>query len=208
MSRYTGPTMKRVRAMGEEFAVSGDRALVAKYAKLHRKQPPGVHGKRRGFARVTGYGQQLKEKQKSRIFYQLTEKQMKKYYTQGKRHTGSTDIGMLIGLETRLDNIIYRSGLVDTHAFARQLVSHGHFAVNGRRVDVPSIQVRPGDVITIASTSAAIKTNLQDTAKANKPVGWLKVDPKAISIEMVALPTRDEIEVPFNEKLIIEFYSR
>lgn len=208
MARYTGPKLKKVRALGEEFAVSGDRSLAAKYVKLHRKQPPGVHGKKRAFGRSTGYGQQLKEKQKARVFYHLTEKQLKKYYTEGKRHIGSTDIAMLAGLETRLDNIIYRAGLVDSHAMARQLVGHGHFALNGRRVDIPSIQVKPGQTITLASSSAAVKTKLQDTAKANKPVSWLKVDPQAVSIEVMAAPTRDEIEVPFNEKLIIEFYSR
>ena len=115
---------------------------------------------------------------------------------------------MLIGVETRLDNVIYRAGLVDSHPAARQLVSHGHFSLNGRKVDVPSIQVRPGDVITLSITKPAIKTKLEETIKANKPVSWLKVDSSKFSIEVISLPIRDEIEVPFNEKLIIEFYSR
>ncbi|OGB73392.1 30S ribosomal protein S4 [candidate division Kazan bacterium RIFCSPHIGHO2_01_FULL_44_14] len=208
MGRYTGPTMKKVRGLGEEFAMSGDRAAAAKYVKLHRKQPPGIHGKKRAFVRLTGYGQQLKEKQKARVFYHLTAKQLKKYYTAGKRQTSSTDIAMLIGVETRLDNVIYRAGLVDSHPAARQLVSHGHFSLNGRKVDVPSIQVRPGDVITLSITKPAIKTKLEETIKANKPVSWLKVDSSKFSIEVISLPIRDEIEVPFNEKLIIEFYSR
>ena len=208
MARYTGPTMKKVRSLGEEFALSADRAVGVKYTKLHRKQPPGSHGKKRTFTRTTGYGQQLKEKQKARVFYHLTEKQMKKYYTAGKRQTDSTDIALLAGLESRLDNIVYRAGLADSHPMARQAVSHGYFAVNGRKVDIPSIHIRPGDVITGVSSRPALKTKLQELARGNKPVSWLKVDPEQLKIEMTSVPTRDEIEVPFNERLIIEFYSK
>ena len=208
MNRSATPTMKRVRRLGEEFAMMADRSAAAKYVKLHRKQPPGAHGKKRAFARATSYGLQLLEKQKARAFYQLTERQLRKYYTESRRQTSSSDVALLVGLETRLDNVIYRAGLVDSHPAARQLVGHGHFRLNDRRVDIPSIQVRPGDVIRFAGRSDAIKQILQETAKANKPTDWLKVDAAALTVSVISQPTRDEIEVPFNEKLIIEFYSR
>lgn len=200
--------MRRVRAMGEEFAVAGDRGLVSKYAKLHRKQPPGMHGKKKVFSKLTGYGLQLKEKQKARIFYHLIEKQLRKYYDKATGSSVSTDVALLIALERRLDNVIYRAGFADTHMAARQLISHGHFKLNGQRINIPSIQVKPNDVIAIAGRSEALLKHLQEVAAGNKPVGWLKADAKKLSIEVVSVPTRSEIEVPFNEKLIIEFYSK
>ncbi|RLC37901.1 30S ribosomal protein S4 [candidate division Kazan bacterium] len=200
--------MKQVRALGEEFAVSGDRALASKYAKLHRKQPPGMHGYKKVFSKLTGYGQQLREKQKARVFYHLVERQLRKYYDRAANSSISTDVALLVTLERRLDNVIYRAGFTDSHIAARQLISHGHFMLNGRRVNIPSILVKAGDVVAIAGRSQALTKHLQDTASGNKPVSWLKVDVKKMSIEVVSLPTRDEIEVPFNEKLIVEFYSK
>lgn len=200
--------MRKVRAYGEEFAVAGDRGLTAKFAKLHRKLPPGMHGRKRSFAKTTGYGQQLIEKQKARVFYHLSEKQLYKYYVAGKQKEGSTDIAFLTGLETRLDNILYRAGLVDSHRAARQLASHAHFAINDRKVDVPSIRLKAGDKITFRGKSKLLAETLKETAKGNSPVGWLKVDGGTLAIDVVSLPTKDEIQTPFNEKLIIEFYSR
>lgn len=208
MSRYTGPKMRKVRALGEEFAMAGDRSLAAKYTKLHRKQAPGMHGKKKGFKKLTGYGQQLREKQKARVFFHLTEKQLVKYYKQATNRPESTDLALLIGLERRLDNVVYRAGLANSHPAARQLVSHGHFLVNGRRVDVPSITVKPGDKIEFSGKRQALKDFITETAGNEKPVSWLSVDTGKLSIEMTSLPTREEIEVPFNEKLIVEFYSR
>ncbi len=200
--------MKRVRALGEEYAMAGDRSTATKYVKSHHKQPPGAHGKRRLFAKSTGYGQQLKEKQKARTFYNLTEKQLKKYYTLGKRQSLSTDIALLVGLERRIDNIIYRAGFTDSHREARQLVSHAQFHLNNKKVDIPSIQVKAGDVITFVSKSKALAEKLKELARGNKPASWLKVKPDVLMVEVVSLPGRAEIEVPFDEKLIIEFYSR
>ena len=208
MAKISKPIMKRVRALGEEYAMAGDRSTAAKYIKSHHKQPPGAHGKKRMFAKLTGYGQQLKEKQKARTFYNLTEKQLKKYYTFGKRQSLSTDIALLIGLERRIDNIIYRAGFTDSHRGARQLVSHAHFRLNDKKVDIPSIQAKVGDVITFASKSKTLAEKLKESAQGNKPTSWLKVKPDALTIEVVSLPERAEIEVPFDEKLIIEFYSR
>lgn len=200
--------MKRVRALGEDYAMAGDRSTATKYVKSHRKQPPGLHGKKRLFAKQTGYGQQLMEKQKARSFYNLSEKQFRKYYVLGKRQAVSTDVALLTGLERRMDNVIYRAGLTDSHREARQLVSHAQFQLNGKKVDVPSIQVKIGDIITFAGKSKALKDKLVELAKGNKPASWLKVNPEQLAIEIVSMPAREEIAIPFDEKLIIEFYSR
>jgi small subunit ribosomal protein S4 len=138
----------------------------------------------------------------------LTEKQLRRYYRQASREHGSTDITLLTALERRLDNVIYRAGWANSHPAARQLVSHAHLTVNGRRVKSPSFQVKPGDAIAFASLHQALKEQLQELAKANKPTSWLKVDPAELTIQVLSLPTREEIEAPFNEKIIIEFYSR
>jgi small subunit ribosomal protein S4 len=208
MSTSIGPRLKRVRRLGEEFAMASDRATAAKYVKLHRKQPPGMHGKKAGFAKLTSYGLQLREKQKARAFYSLTEKQLRGYYLKASHQSGSTDTALLVQLERRLDNVVYRAGWTDSHRASRQLVSHAHLTVNGRKVDTPSFQVKPGDVIALASSSPALKTQLQELSKSNQPVAWLKVDADKLTIEVTNLPTRGEIEAPFNEKVIVEFYSR
>jgi len=200
--------MRRVRALGEEFAMGGDRALASKYVKLHRKQPPGMHGRKKIFSKLTGYGQQLREKQKARVFYHLVERQLRKYYDRAANSSTSTDVALLVALERRLDNVIYRAGFVDSHMAARQLISHGHFMLNSRRVNIPSILIKVGDTITVAGRSEALTKHLQEVVTGNKPVSWLKVDTKQLSIKIVSMPTRDEIEVPFNEKLIVEFYSK
>ncbi|MEZ4210210.1 MAG: 30S ribosomal protein S4 [Patescibacteria group bacterium] len=208
MSRYTGPKMRKVRALGEEFAMQGDRSLAAKFVKLHRKQAPGMHGKKKTFKKMTGYGQQLQEKQKARVFYHLTEKQLVKYYQQATSRPESTDLALLVGLERRLDNVVYRAGFANSHPAARQLVSHGHFTVNGRRADVPSITIKPGDKIEFTGKRAALKEKIAEVAASEKPVSWIAVDNAKLSAQVTSLPTREEILVPFNEKLIVEFYSK
>ena len=194
--------------MGEEFAMAGDRSSAAKYVKLHRKQPPGMHGKKAGFAKLTGYGQQLREKQKARAFYNLTEKQLRRYYGKANSQHGSTDVALLVELERRLDNVIYRAGWANSHPAARQLVSHAHLTVNGRKVDTPSFQVKSGDEITFASNRPALQDGVKELSKANQSASWLKVDPDKLTIQVINLPVRGEIEAPFNEKVIVEFYSR
>jgi small subunit ribosomal protein S4 len=208
MSKTSIPKMKKVRAYGEEFATAGDRALLSKFAKLHRKLPPGMHGRKRSFAKITGYGQQLREKQKARIFYHLTESQLRKYYVAGKKSQDSTDTLFLVALESRLDNVLYRAGFTDSHRAARQLASHAHFAINGQKVDVPSITLKVGDKITFRGKSKQLAETIKEMAKNNTPVGWLKVDAGTLTIEVLNVPKKEEIETPFNEKLIIEFYSR
>jgi len=208
MATTIGPRMKRIRRLGEDFAMGGDRSTAAKYVKLHRKQPPGMHSKKSGFAKLTSYAQQLREKQKARAFYHLTEKQLRSYYTKASRQRSSTDTALLVELERRLDNVVYRAGWTDSHRAARQLVSHAHLTVNGRKVDTPSFQIKPNDNIAFAGNRPALKSTIQEIAKGNQPVSWLKVDSNALTIQILALPVRDEIESPFNEKVIVEFYSR
>ncbi len=187
--------------------MQADRSTALKFVKSHRKQPPGQHGKKKSFGKITGYGLQLREKQKARIFYHLTEKQLRKYYAEAAKVHGSTDTALLAGLERRLDNVVYRAGLTNSHPQARQIVNHALFSLNGRKVSIPSMIVKPGDVITFRG-SKALKEKLVEISKNEKPVSWLKVNSDELSIEVVNLPSREEIEVPFNEKLIIEFYSR
>lgn len=206
--RYTGPKMKRVRKFGEEYALASDRAYADKFRKLQRKQPPGQHGLKRQFKKVSGYGLQLLEKQKLKYFYQLTEKPLRNYYTKASASEGSTSENLLRLLESRLDNVIYRAGLTDSHRLARQLVSHAHFALNGKKVDIPSIAVKAGDVISWRGRSVALKQRLSDLAGANTPVDWLKVDKDTLTIEVVSLPVRAQIDTPIHEQLVIEFYSR
>lgn len=206
MSRYTGPKLRKLRSLGEDFALGADRSSSAKYVKLHRKQPPGMHVKRGN--KLTGYGIQLREKQKARVFYHITESQLRKYYGQASSKKGSTDEHLLTELERRLDNVVYRAGFTNSHPASRQLLAHGHFAVNGKKVTVPSIQVKVGDIVTLRKTESKAVDKLMEMAKENEAVSWLKVDPGKLSIEVLNLPTREEIHAPFNEKLIIEFYSR
>ncbi|MFH0912187.1 MAG: 30S ribosomal protein S4 [Patescibacteria group bacterium] len=207
MSRYTGPKMRKVRRFGEEFAMAADRTTAAKFVKSHHKQPPGVHGYTRSFKKHTSYGLQLLDKQKAKIFYHITEKQLRRYYAEAIRRTGSASENLVTILESRLDNVIYRSGLANSHPQARQLVAHQQFALNGQRVNIPSILVKSGDAITYVGKQK-LNDFISHTAADNTPVSWLKVNPEKLEITVTSLPTREEIEVPFSEQLIIEFYSR
>ncbi len=199
--------MRKVRKFGEQFAMSADRTTAAKFVKNHHKQPPGMHGATRMFKKHTGYGLQLAEKQKARIFYHIMEKQLRGYYTEAKRQTGSASDNLLRVLESRLDNVLYRAGLANSHPQARQFIAHKQFAVNGRVSSVPSMLVKSGDIITFVGATK-LKDIIKDLAANNSPVPWLKADANTLTITVVDLPTRGEIEVPFVEQLIIEFYSR
>jgi len=209
MARYTGPILKKYRALGEDFSLGADRGVAAKYRKAQNKLPPGIHGRSRSFHRAVGYGLQLLEKQKVRFFYGITEKQLKRYYQKAIRTRGSAPLSLLTLLERRLDNVVYRAGFADSHRQARQLVSHGHFAVNGKRVNVPSYALKAGDKISFLSIKKkALVETLSKATKNNQTPAWLGIDPKSFTVEILRLPTREEIEAPFEEKLVIEFYSR
>ncbi len=166
-----------------------------------------MHGATRIFKKHTGYGLQLQEKQKAKIFYHINEKQLRKYYTEAIREAGSASNNLPRLLESRLDNVIYRAGFATSHPQARQFITHRQFRLNGKLVDIPSIQVKSGDVIECISKQK-LHDIIASIAVNNSPVSWLKVDPTQLKINVTELPTREEIEIPFTEQLIIEFYSR
>lgn len=207
MGRYTGPKMRKVRKFGEAYALAADRSGAAKFVKNHHKQPPGAHGATSMFKKHTGYGLQLMEKQKAKTFYHIMEKQLRRYYKEALRQQGSASDNLLRILESRLDNVVYRGGLANSHPQARQFIAHQQFNLNGHRVDIPSLLVKSGDVIQFVG-SPKLKDVVNHLATTNSPVSWLKVDPEQCQITVTDLPTRAEIEVPFSEQLIIEFYSR
>lgn len=208
MGRYTGPKLRKVRRFGEDFALFTDRSTAAKFVKSQRKQPPGAHGVTRAFRRYTGYGLQLREKQKAKLFYHIYEGQMSRYYGMASRRAGSTSENLMQILESRLDNVVYRAGWANSHPQARQWITHGQLKLNGRRATIPSILVKPNDQIELITKSSKIRETVNANMAANKPVSWLKVDSKNCLIEVKDLPARAEIDLPVDESLIIEFYSR
>ena len=212
MARYTDSVCKLCRRESMKLFLKGERCLSPKCAVELRAFPPGMHGKKQTFRRKTSdYGTQLREKQKARRVYGVMEKQFRRYFEEASRTTGMTGVNLLAMLERRLDNVVYRLGLADSRAQARQLVRHGHFEVNGRKTDIPSFQVSVGDVIKVRQ-SAQSKTYFKDRAQlmqgAAKTPAWLKFTFTALSAEVVGNPAREDVEIPLNEQLIVEYYSR
>jgi small subunit ribosomal protein S4 len=206
MARYIGPKCKLSRREGTDlFLKSGVRALDSK-CKI--ETVPGVHGARRG--RLSDYGVQLREKQKVRRIYGVLEKQFRNYYSQAARIKGATGENLLQLLESRLDNVVYRMGFGVTRAEARQLVSHKAILVNGQSVNIPSYQVKAGDVVSIREKSAnqlRIKNALEVAASRN-PISWVEVDAKKLEGKFVSVPDRSDIYADINENLIVELYSK
>ncbi|GAB40891.1 30S ribosomal protein S4 [Gordonia sp. w5E2] len=201
MARYTGPATKKSRRLRVDL-IGGDQAFE------RRPYPPGQHGRSR--IKESEYLQQLQEKQKARFTYGVMEKQFRRYYEEANRRNGKTGDELLRILETRLDNVVYRAGLARTRRQARQLVTHGHFTVNGVRVDVPSYRVSQYDIIDVRPKS--LQTTPFQIAKelvGDRPVpGWLQVVPSTLRILVHNVPERAQIEVPLTEQLIVEFYSK
>jgi small subunit ribosomal protein S4 len=192
--------------------LKGERCLSPKCAVERRAFPPGMHGKKQTFRRKTSdYGTQLREKQKARRVYGVMERQFRRYFEEASRTTGMTGVNLLAMLERRLDNVVYRLGLADSRPQARQLVRHGHFEVNGRKTNIPSFQVSVGDVIKVRA-SAQSKTYFKDRVQlmqgAAKTPAWLRFTFTALSAEVVGNPAREDVEIPLNEQLIVEYYSR
>jgi small subunit ribosomal protein S4 len=206
MARYIGPKCKLSRREGTDlFLKSGVRALDSK-CKL--ETAPGVHGARRG--RLSDYGVQLREKQKVRRIYGILEKQFRNYYSEAARIKGATGENLLLLLERRLDNVVYRMGFGVTRAEARQLVSHKAILVNGQSVNIPSFQVKPGDVVSVRERSAnqlRIKSAL-DVAATRAPVSWVEVDSKKLEGKFNSVPERSDLSQDINENLIVELYSK
>ena len=203
MGKYIGPKSKIARKFGE--AIYGADKVLEK-----RNFPPGQHGLARKRKKVSEYGTQLSEKQKAKYTYGLLEKQFARTYDQAARMGGITGENLLAILETRLDNVVYRLGFAMSRAEARQLVTHGHFTVDGRKVNIPSFLVKPGMVITLKDSSKSldkIKANVEANASRPAPK-WLDYDANNMVGKVVAMPARDDIDLPVEEHLIVELYSK
>lgn len=209
MGRYAGPLCKRCRREGVKLYLKGTRCYTEKCSmEVTRKPyPPGQHGPTSSH-RLTDYGLRLREKQKLKMIYGVMERQCRKYFEMARKVKGSTATAFMILFERRLDNVIYRAGFAVNRRQARQFVSHGHIMVGDRRVDVPSYLVKIGDVIKVRdSIKELVKANLSVPSRKSPP-SWLSVDEDALTVYVKAMPTRSEIDVPVNEYLIVEYYSR
>ncbi|MEZ4330136.1 MAG: 30S ribosomal protein S4 [Myxococcota bacterium] len=208
MARYTGSVCRLCRREGTKLFLKGDRCFTEKCAIERRAYPPGQHGQ--GRARFSDYGVQLREKQKVKRMYGLLEKQLRKTFEQASRMKGRTGENLLLLLERRLDNVVYRLGYTTSRAEARQLVKHGHFAVNGKKASTPSILVKPGWTIEVRDRSKEITriAGALETAESRAVPQWLEVEKQAMKGTIKALPQREDITLPIDEQLIVELYSR
>lgn len=212
MARYTGPVCKLCRREGEKLYLKGSRCMTPKCSYERRQYAPGHHGRegqyRRG--RASDYLLQLREKQKARRIYGVLEKQFSNYFKKAERRSGLTGENLLTLLEQRLDNVVYRLGLAESRQQARQLVAHGHIMLNGRKTNVPSALVKAGDQISIRPESSQ-KTyfrNLRQTIDDRMVPRWLTLNTSALTGEVTDAPNRGDIDVPLNEQLVVEYYSR
>ncbi len=208
MARYTGPRCRLCRREGSKLFLKGDRCYSEKCAFERRSYAPGQHGKAR--AKVSDYGLRLREKQRVRRIYGVKESQFRRYFSMADRQKGVTGTNLLVLLERRLDNVVYRLGFADSRSQARQLVKHGHFLVNGRRVDIPSYLVKVGDVIQVREKSKDILPIVQAIeAVARRGVpDWLELDADAKKGTVKSMPERSHITMPIQEQYIVEFYSK
>ena len=209
MARYTGPVCRLCRREGVKLYLKGDRCMSGKCALDRRKSAPGQHGAAAA-KKTKEYGRQLREKQKAKRYYGVLEKQFANYFTEAERQTGMTGENLLILLERRLDNVVYRMGMAESRRDARQLVLHAHFTLNGKKVTIPSLSVKVGDVIAVKESSrdlAVVKALLENLASKITPK-WLDVNKENGTAKVVALPTREDIDFDFNEQLIVELYSK
>lgn len=211
MANYTDAVCKLCRREGQKLFLKGERCLSPKCAIERRNYPPGEHGKKATFRRkVSDYGMQLREKQKARRIYGVMERQFRRYFREATRRKGLTGATLLTLLESRLDNVVYRLGFADSRSQARQLVRHGHFDVNGRKTNIPSYIVSVGDVITVRTNSQS-KVYFKDRAQvmeSSRVPDWLTMNLTNMSGSVQAEPSRENIEIPLNEQLIVEYYSR
>ena len=206
MARDTSPQCKQCRREGQKLFLKGERCMTEKCGVERRSYPPGEHG--RGRVRASEYRQQLREKQKTRRFYGLLEKQFRTYYEKASRQPGVTGENLLRMLESRFDNVLVRLGFAASRRQARQMINHGHWLINGRRVDIPSYQVRPDDVITIRPDSGVTDVVRQATELTAAVPPWLQADHDALTAKVLRRPERSEITAPVDEQLIVELYSK
>lgn len=208
MARYTEAVCRQCRREGQKLFLKGDRCYTDKCAMTNRAFAPGQHGQ--GRSKSSEYGQQLREKQKAKRFYGVLESQFRSYFEMAERRPGQTGENLLAILECRLDNVVYRLGFAMSRAEARQMVSHGHFTVNGRKVNIPSYLVKPGMVITLKDSSRSLE-KIKSSVEANafrQPPKWLEYDANNMVAKVVGVPERDDIDLPIEEHLIVELYSK
>ena len=208
MARYTGPVEKLERRLGVSLALKGERRLAGKSALEKRPYAPGQHGQRR--AKISEYGLQLREKQKAKFMYGVSEKQFRRLFQEAARREGNTGALLVQLLEQRLDNVVYRMGFATTRRFARQLVTHGHILVNGKRVDIPSYRVEPGSKVEVAEKS---KNNPQivraiDLTAQTGIVAWVDVEKQKKFGIFTRNPEREQVIIPVEERFIVELYSK
>lgn len=210
MAKYTGSACRLCRREGTKLFLKGDRCFSDKCSVSRRAQAPGQHGVGTGRKRVKEYGLQLREKQKAKRYYGILEKQFKNYFVKADKKEGQTGENLLTMIERRLDNVVYRMGMADSRREARQLVRHGHFRVNGRKVDIPSYITKKGDVITLreqSRKSPKIKMLVENISARSVPA-WISMDKENIQATITALPVRTDIDFPIEEHLIVELYSK
>ncbi|HOQ76181.1 MAG TPA: 30S ribosomal protein S4 [Thermoclostridium sp.] len=208
MARYTGASCRLCRREGQKLFLKGERCYGNKCAVTRRTYAPGQHGAQR--KKLSEYGVQLREKQKAKRFYGLLESQFKKYFEMAARKKGITGELLLQILESRLDNVVYRMGFATTRAEARQLVRHGHFEVNGKRVNIPSYLVKVNDTISVKEKSKKLERfkEILDVTGAKIVPNWLEVDQENLTGKVAALPAREDIDLQVQEHLIVELYSK
>lgn len=209
MARYTGPVCRLCRREGMKLFLKGERCYTGKCAIDRRAYAPGQHGQARA-KKPTEYGLQLREKQKARRMYGVMEKQFRNYFDLAARKKGMAGENLLVLLERRLDNVVFHLGFASSRPEARQLVNHGHFTINGKKVDIASYSVRVGETVAVkegSKSSPRLKQFLENLGSRTVP-GWLSLDANTAAGTVVALPTREDIQIPIQEHLIVEKYSR
>ncbi len=206
MARYTGPACRLCRREGTKLFLKGDRCTSGKCALDRRSTVPGQHGAAN--KKVREYGRQLREKQKTRRYYGVLEKQFYNYYEEADRTEGMTGENLICLLERRLDNVVYRMGFAESRREARQFVLHGHITINGKKADIPSMLVKAGDVVAIKESSRSSSKFKGFLEKSSVVPKWLDVDKDNYTAKVVALPAREDVEFPFEEQLIVELYSK
>jgi len=206
MARNTSPQCKQCRREGQKLFLKGERCLTDKCGVERRNYPPGDHG--RGRQKQSEYRVQLREKQKAKRYYGVLEKQFRNYYEKASRQPGVTGENLLRSLECRFDNVLVRLGFAASRRQARQLILHGHWTVNGRRVNIPSYQVRPDDIVTVPPGSAAAQVIRDATDLVSTVASWLQADHDGLTGKVLKQPERGDIDAPVNEQLIVELYSK
>ena len=210
MARYTGPVCRLCRRDGTKLFLKGAKCFTEKCPVEKRNFPPGQHGQSKKQKKVVGYGLQLREKQKAKRIYFTLETQFRAYYQKASNRTGVTGELLLQQLETRLDNVCYRLGLATSRRQSRQIVRHGHVQVNGRKVNIPSFQCKVGDEVAVreGSRQMVVLEEAKNFASGQRSVPWLEINRDNYSAKVIALPNRQDVNLPVNEQLIVELYSK